>query len=123
MISYAKCMTINQNIPDEVYERMTNANFETINNYIAKQATATTFKQTGPSGPYKRTLTSDMIYYWMTSLRIPFIPSEKWHLNRLLTLIRICNDKNHPKKMSNKEIAKQNAAMNKARRDRMHSKG
>jgi len=68
-------------------------------------------------------ITSELIYYWMIALNIP-VEFEKWHLNRLITLIRICNIKNTPpKKRSTQEILKDNAALNAARRKKLHTKG
>ena len=58
----------------------------------------------------------------MIALQIP-IEFQKWHLNRLTTLIRVCNAKNNPEKMSKKDILAQNAALNKARRAKAHTKG
>ena len=70
----------------------------------------------------KEVLTSEVIYWEMIALQIP-IEFQKWHLNRLITLIRVCNAKNNPEKMSKKDILAQNAALNKARRAKTHSKG
>jgi len=124
-ISYIKCMTITQNISDSVYNRITQADIELVSKYIDKKASALTFKDVAKGGhtPYHKTMTSETIYYWMTVAKIPFIPCEKWHLNRLLTLIRLCNDKNNPRKMSKDEIYKQNRELNKQRRAKLNSKG
>ena len=83
--------------------------------------TATTFRDHGPGS--REIITSELIYYWMATFSIPF-ECEKWHLNRLMTLIRVCGEKNKdPKKMSRAEIARQNRSLNAARRAKMGSTG
>lgn len=120
---YVRCMTITQNIDPKIYDFLTNDNITAVNKYIEMPMTATWFpdKQSGNSGGEQ--ITSELIYYWMIALNIPF-ECQKWHLNRLLTLIRVCNNKNKPpKKVSRNEIMRQNAALNAARRKRLNSKG
>ena len=120
-ISYIKCMTITQNVSPETYRYLTNNNFEAINNYIDAPMTATTFNDQGKSG--NEVITSEIIYYWMISFNIPF-ECQKWHLNRLITLIKVCSIKNQPqKKMSNRQILANNARLNEARRKALHTKG
>lgn len=98
VIDYVKCMTITQNVKPEVYNYLTKGNLEDINNYIDNPMTATTFNSERKS-PSREIITSEIIYYWMITLNIPF-ECQKWHLNRLLTLIKVCNIKsNPPKKM------------------------
>ena len=94
-IDYIRCMTITQNVDPEVYFRLTDENINTINKYIESPMTATTFSDNGHSS--REIITSELIYYWMISLNIP-MECQKWHLNRLLTLIRVCNIKNAPAK-------------------------
>ena len=123
-LDYIKCMTITQNIDPEVYNRLSRSNIEEINKYIEAPMTATTFyEDPQQKGRHKETVTSELIYYWMISLNIP-MECQKWHLNRLLTLIRVCNVKNTPpKKMSKGDIVRRNAALNAARRKQFNSKG
>ena len=122
-IDYIKCMTITQNVNPDVYNFMSRSNIDEINNYIDAPMTATTFHNDSQKGRSKETITSELIYYWMISLNIP-MECQKWHLNRLLTLIRVCNVKNAPpKKMSKSEIMSRNAALNAARRKQFNSKG
>ena len=122
-IDYIKCMTITQNVNPEVYNRLSSQNIETINKYISAPMTATTFSE-GQKGKLNReVITSELIYYWMIALNIPF-ECQRWHLNRLLTLIRVCNIKNQPpKKMSRRDAMSRNAALNAARRKKYNSKG
>ncbi len=121
-LDYIRCMTITQNIDQNVYEGLTEKNIKEINAYIDLPMTATTFSNNKGS-LNKEVVTSELIYYWMTSLSIP-MECQRWHLNRLLTLIRVCNVKNQPnKKMSKRELIQRNASLNAARRAKMNSKG
>lgn len=122
-IDYIKCMTITQNIPDEAYRCLTKNNIDQVIDYISAPMTATWFSKTKPTGVNREQTTSELIYYWMISLNIPF-ECQKWHLNRLLTLIRVCNVKNTPpKKMSKRSIMQRNAALNAARRKQYNTTG
>lgn len=124
VIDYIKCMTITQNVPDEVYERLTDKHFIQVRDYIDAPMTATWINDAEKPGKINNEkITSELIYYWMVALQIPF-ECQKWHLNRLITLIRVCNIKSQPpKKMSRQEIANRNRALNEARRKAMKSKG
>lgn len=131
---YIKFMTVTQNVDPIVYNLLSKDELKRINDYIDSPATATKFYENkiveGIGGPKKRkneTITSELIYYWMISFQIPF-ECQKWHLNRLLTLIRICSIKEKEQngkggKMSKRDILSQNNALNAARRMRMKSKG
>ena len=122
-IDYIKCMTLTQNVDPEVYDHLTNSIIDQVNNYISDSMTATYISEEN-SGPTSReTITSELIYYWMVALNIP--PEyQKWHLNRLLTLIKVCDIKNQPpKKRSKKEIMARNAKLNAARRKRLNTRG
>ena len=122
-IDYIRCMTINQNIPDEVYNCLTGENIREINEYISAPMTATRFSNDVMGKGSREQITSELIYYWMIALNIPF-ECQKWHINRLLTLIRVCNIKNHPsKKMSRREIMNRNTALNAARRKKLRTNG
>lgn len=124
VIDYVKCMTLNSNISDDVYRYMSKANLDRINKYIEAPMTATTFSEDKNGKRNREIVTAELIYYWMISLNIPLDPCQKWHLNRLLTLIRVCNIKNQPpKKKSRRETASSYAALNAARRKQHNSKG
>ena len=123
VIDYIKCMTLNSNIDESVYRCLTQANLNTINEYIGAPMTATYFSEDKNGKNNKEVITSELIYYWMISLQIPF-ECQKWHLNRLLTLIRVCNVKNAPpKKMSRRDVMSRNASLNAARRKQLNTKG
>lgn len=122
-IEYIKCMTLTQNVKSEVYDHLSKENIEEINAYIDDPKTATTFSKDRKSARSREIITSELIYYWMIALNIPF-ECQKWHLNRLLTLIRVCEVKNTPgKKMSQREVLNQYAAINAANRKRFNTKG
>ena len=122
-IDYIRCMTLNPNVPADVYDRLSSQNFRDVHAYIDAKRSATTISEDQKGHRSKEIVTSELIYYWMVALQIPF-ECQKWHLNRLLMLIRVCNIKNQPpKKQSQRSILKQNAALNAARRRRTHSKG
>lgn len=122
-LDYIRCMTITQNVDPNVYRAIGNDILEKIRVYIDAPMTATWFaEERGPKGK-KEVITAEIIYYWMIALNIPF-ECQKWHLNRLLTLIRVCNLKNAPpKKMSNRELLTRNRELNLARRKSLQSRG
>ena len=125
---YFKCMTINQNVDPNVYKNLTISQQKEILDYIHDPMTATWFgdddKKPGKGrGRKTEIITSELIYYWMVAHNIPS-EYEKWHLNRLLTLIQVCNSYNQPpKKMSKNDIIRNNDALNAARRAAMRTRG
>ena len=122
-IDYIRCMTLTQNVDDHVYNLLTIDNIKKVNEYISAPMTATTFNDSNKKSGGNEIITSELIYYWMISLNIPF-ECQKWHLNKLFTLIKVCSIKNQPpKKMSKKDIMSRNAALNAARRKQMNTKG
>lgn len=122
-IDYIKCMTLTQNVGDEVYEHLSQDNIKQINDYIGNPMTATTFSNNNRKKNSQEIITAEIVYYWMIAFGIP--PEyQKWHLNSLLTLIRVCEAKNEtPKKKSRREVAEEYAAMNAKRRQQLKSKG
>lgn len=122
-IDYIKFMTLTPNVEPEVYSHLSNENFRDIDAYIGAPMTATTFYDDKTSKSSREIVTSELIYYWMVALNIPF-ECQKWHLNRLLTLIRVCNVKNAPpKKMNKRDIMSRNARLNAARRKQLNTSG
>lgn len=122
IVDYIRCMTITQNVNPLVYLGLTRSNYSQINEYIDAPMTATWFSKKQKQSRQREIITAEIIYYWMISLNIPF-ECQKWHLNRLLTLVRVCNEKNNPQKMSMKEQMAQQRELNAARKKQMNTKG
>ena len=121
-LDYIRCMTVNS-VDPSVYRRIPVSAIKKINEYISDPMTATTFSEDPNQRRNREIITAEIIYYWMVALEIPF-ECQKWHLNRLITLIRVCNIKNAPSKnMSKGDIYRQNTALNAARRKMHGTKG
>lgn len=125
MMDYVRCMTITPNVDPDIYKYLSNENILEINKYIEAPMTATCISEDKASkGGSREVVTSELIYYWMIALQIPLDECQKWHLNRLLTLIKVCNVKNQPpKKTSKKDLLNRNAALNAARRKQFNTTG
>lgn len=123
ILDYIRCMTITQNVDPSVYERLTHDIIAQVNDYINAPMTATTFVEEKGKKGSSEIITAEIIYHWMIAFNVP--PEyAKWHLNKLLTLIRVCEEKSKPpKKRSKKEIMARNAELNAARRKKLNSKG
>ena len=123
ILEYIRCMTLTQNVKPEVYLNLTEENIKDIEAYISAPMTATTFKKIERKSGRNEIITAELIYYWMIAFNIP-VEFQKWHLNRLLTLIEVCARKNEPpKKMSKRDISAQHRAINAANRAKFHTKG
>ena len=123
-IGYIKAMSLDPDIPSEVYQRLSVKNFEEINEYISAKMTATWFNELPTKkGLNREIVTSELIYYWMSTLNVP-IDFQHWHLNRLFTYIEVCNRKNQPeKKMSKADLMNRNRAINEARQAQYKTEG
>ncbi len=122
-LDYVKCMTITQNVGDLVYALITQTTMDEITAYIDAPMTATTFRKNTSHNINREVITSEIIYYWMVTFNIPF-ECQKWHLNRLLTFINVCNVKQQPaKKMSKKDLLARNRALNESRKAALNTKG
>ena len=124
VLDYIRCMTLTQNVDPAVYNCIPRSELEKIYDYIKDPMTATWFSnEESMKGRQGRIVTSELLYYWMTAYQIPF-ECQKWHLNRLITLIRVCDEENKPKKkLSKNQLLARNAKLNKARRAALRSKG
>lgn len=122
-IDYIRCMTLSKNVDPNVFIGITDENIDQINAYMEDPMTATWFNQKDKEKPSREVITAEIIYYWMIAMNIP--PEyQKWHINKLLTLIRVCNIKNAPPKKTNRaDSLAERRALNEARKAKMHSKG
>ncbi|QFP95410.1 hypothetical protein SEA_MAKAI_18 [Arthrobacter phage Makai] len=129
-LGYFRNMTLTPNVPPDIYDRLTNANIDAVNEYLGAKMTATWFNETGKQKKpaRKEVVTSEIIYNWMIDLDIPF-ECKEWHLNQLITLIKVRNEKNsknapnQKSKMSNREIAQRNRELNAKRKAQMGTTG
>jgi hypothetical protein len=122
VFGYVKAMILTPNVPPEVFSRLSQANLEQINAYIEAKMSATWFSETPPPRS-REIITSELIYYWMITFTIPIV-CENWHLNRLFTLIKVCNAKNSkPIKMSRSEVAQRNRELNAQRKAQLGTSG
>ena len=124
-LDYIKCMTLNRDkVNDNVYLGLTEQNVRDINDYMLNQMTATTIGGIQKETNNKRqVVTSELVYYWMIAFGIPF-SCDKWHINRLIMLIRVCAEENKPRKgRKSKDIAADYRAINAARRAALNTKG
>ena len=122
-LDYIKCMTITQNVDPSTYNYLSKENIEQINNYIHAPMTATTISNQKKGKINNEIITAELIYYWMTVFNIPF-KCEKWHINRLITFIQVCNVKNQPsKKQNTSDIITSQAALNEERKKKLNTRG
>jgi hypothetical protein len=127
-LRYVEYMILNDDAPAGIVKKLTNEQIEQINAYITSKQTATTFNEGSESGlpGAKEIITAEIMYYWLVALNIPF-EAQYWHLNRLITLVRVCNIKNDPKatkrKMSRREQIEERKRLNAERQAKYGTQG
>lgn len=122
-LEYLKCMMLTPGVTDETYEYLIGHKLQEIDDYINAPMTATILPKTRGRKGRPETVTAELIYYWMIAMQIPS-QYEHWHLNKLITLIGVCNVKNSPdKKRSSDEILRDQIALNEERCKKLNSKG
>jgi hypothetical protein len=122
LLDYIRCMTINGDVPETVYYALSNKNLTDILEYMDDPMTASSVYDP-PRAGHKELISSELIYYWMLQFNIPF-ECEKWHINRLLMLIKICSRKSTPlSKADKKAMDQRRAAINAERKARLKTKG
>jgi hypothetical protein len=123
-MAYIRCMVLTPNPPGDFLDKLSKENIDEINAYVNKKMTATWFSDITPeTRRQSETVTAELIYYWMTIFHIEW-EAQYWHLNRLFTLIRICNVKqDKPKKMSRAEMIQRQREMNARRKAELGTRG
>lgn len=120
MLWYVSAMILTPNVPPEVFAKVHN-NFDEITAYVESKQTALHFPDKKAAN--NQSITAEQIYYWMIAYQVPF-ECQNWHLNRLLALIRVCNEKNTPSKpMSKAELAQRNRELNERRKAELNTRG
>lgn len=123
LMDYIRMMVLGDDPGENVWSKMSPGNIQEIQTYINAKMTATWFNDPQTPSPAREVVTAEIIYYWMIASGIPF-ECQDWHLNRLLTLIKVCNIKNQPKKkMSGAESVAMRAELNRQRRQASGSSG
>lgn len=121
--SYIKCMLLNENVSDETLNRLSHDNVKSITDYINDKQSATWFRESPYQKPSREVVTSELIYYWLVQFNIPF-EVEKWHLNRLMTLVKIAGIKQtKPKPISKSQQMEEYRRLNAERRAALGSSG
>lgn len=122
-LAYVKDMVLTPDVPDKVFERLNANNLTVINDYINAKMTATWFNEMESRRASQEVITAELVYYWMVSLQIPF-ETQHWHLNRLITLVRVINEKNKPgKKMPRQTARERQQQINSQRRAKYGTRG
>lgn len=122
-LDYVRCMCLTKDVDPKIFGTLGYKNFKLISDYIGDPMTGTTIKK-HQERPSREIITSELVYFWMTNFGIPFSPCEKWHFNRLMTLIEIASIKNTPpKKVGAREAANQRSLLNAQRRAKHNTRG
>ena len=123
-LDYIRCMTTNDVKQDNVYLTLTAAQLKRIDKYMNDKPTATIISRVKQQQGSNRFVSAELIYCWMSTFNIPYIPCEEWHLNKLLTLIHVCSEENKgPQKIPKGEAMKQQVELNRLRRQHLGSTG
>lgn len=123
VLAYIECMALNPDVPPEVWGKLSQANYQAINDYIESKQTATWFSDNGPKTQSGEIITAEIVYYWITSMGLDW-QVQHWHLNKLFTLIRVFDLKQtKPKPMGRAEQLQRQRELNQKRRAEMKTKG
>ena len=126
-LGYIQAMCLTPDVPSEVYQRLSGSHIDQVNAYIDAKMSATWFNEQPEKGngpKRKEIITAEIIYYWMISFNIPF-ECQHWHLNRLFSLIKVCNQKNAPEKKqgSKRDMVAERNRINAERKAKYGTKG
>lgn len=119
-IDYFRCMMLDDVDPRYI-NHIPTSELKKLQEYMEDTHTAARFSDKPGKGKKMglsktgEDITAETVYYQMTQLNIPF-ECENWNVNRLLSLINYCAKKQQPPdKMSEKEVIRRNAELNKIR--------
>jgi hypothetical protein len=123
LLEYFRDMLVSpEDDPDLVY-LLDPKQMDELGTYINAQLTASSVPREDPKYNGEQT-TSELIYYWLSQLKIPFHPTETWHLSRTLMLVQIASFKQQPpKKRPVTDTLAKWAKMNDERRQRFNTSG
>jgi hypothetical protein len=123
LLWYIEAMHQGPELPKDFAVHMTQSDFQAVNDYLNAKNTATWFSSVDDEKSKNEVITAEIIYYWLVSLNVPF-EVEHWHLNRLMTLIRVINEKNAPpKKLTREQIIERNRRLNEERQRKYNTTG
>lgn len=111
-LAYIMLMAVDPKTPPELFARLSEENFKQINEYINAKMTATWFREDKNQRPGRDIITAEVIYHWMIHYNV-WLEAEHWHLNKLLTLIRVCNEKSKtPTKKNRRDMIAERQRLN-----------
>lgn len=123
-VAYIKKMVLDDTLPQAFVSRLRAEDYAQITEYINSKQSATWFREDPNQRPSREVVTAELVYYWMTQFSIPFQPCESWHLNRLMTLIKISGLKQTKSKpMSKQQQAEEYRRLNAERRQQLGTSG
>lgn len=121
---YVECMVLDPNLPPEVLSKLTQQNMDEISDYIMNKMTATFFSDEPSGVSSSQLITSELIYSWMVTYEVDF-QTQYWHLNRLLTLIKVLDRQRSQssKKTNTADIGRRQRELNAIRRKKYNTPG
>jgi hypothetical protein len=123
VLDYIECMILTPDPPADWISKLSKENIEEITAYFDSKQSATWFNDHHPEPKTGETITSELVYYWLDICDIDW-QAQYWHLNRLLTLVKIHTVKQaKPKPMSRSEMLRRRRALNKQRLKEMEEGG
>lgn len=114
ILDYVTMMDLGAKTPPEVFSNLEQKHYTEINKYINAKRTATWFAKKGPNKKPTQVVTSELIYYWITSYEIPWAV-ETWHINRLFTLIEVFNEERGSKDKKTNRSSRESMASERRR--------
>jgi len=104
MIEYFEDMIVTPDVDRNLVYALDPEQLDALATYINASKTASSVPKDQKPQFSQETITSELIYYWMTAMKINW-EAQTWHLSRLMILIEITNYKMQPeKKRSVREV-------------------